>query len=246
MNVLCVIPARGNSKRIPGKNIRPLLGKPLIAYTIEAALKDKICNKVVVSTDNADIAAVAEKYGVQVIKRPAELSLDTSALDDALRHAVRTLEREENYVTDIVVSLYANVPIRKDGEISEAVRKLASNDNFTAVGTAYLVSQRPEWMKKLDPKTGTVTSFSGPTDLYRMQDLPPLYLFDGAIFAIRKNVLMETENKKTAYAYLGDRVSLLVHEEKYTVEIDDESQFELAEYYLRKLEKVRPKAKEKR
>src|SRR4030042_1311706 len=202
MNVLCVIPARGSSKRVPGKNIKLLLGKPLIAYTIEAALREKICNKVVVSTDNADIAAVAEKYGVQVVRRPAELSQDTSAIDDALRHTVRTLEQQENYKTDIVVMLYANVPIRKDGEISEAVNKLIGGDDFTAGGTHNPVSQRPEWMKKVEPETGTVSSFLGPTDVYRMQDLPPLYLFDGAIFAIRKEVLMETENQRGAYAYL--------------------------------------------
>jgi CMP-N,N'-diacetyllegionaminic acid synthase len=246
MNVFCVIPARGNSKRVPNKNIKPLLGKPLISYTIEAALKDKICNKVVVSTDDSAITAVAEKYGVKVVKRPAELSTDTSAIDDALRHAVRTLEREENYSADIVVMMYANVPIRKDGEISEVVNKLINNKDFTAVVTAYSVSQRPEWMKTLDPKTGIVSSFMGTTGLYRMQDLPPLYLYDGAIFAVRKSVLMQTEGNRNAYAYLGDKVSIVVHEGEYTVEIDKEDQFELAEYYLREREKVRPDAKEKR
>jgi CMP-N-acetylneuraminic acid synthetase len=234
INVLCVIPARGGSKRVPDKNIRKLLGKPLIAYTIEKALASKLSDKVVVSTDDPKIAGVAKEYGADVIMRPADLASDSSPIDDALRHAVRFFEREEGFLADIVVLLQANVPVRKEGEIDEIIDKLIKTENATAVVTGYTVDQRPEWMKVLDVTTGMIKPFMKPTDLYRKQDLPELYLIDGAIIAARTKAIMEAEGIKTIYAYLGQRVYLVVHETKYSVEIDNEEDFEIAEYYLTK------------
>lgn len=234
MNVLCVVAGRGNSKRVPNKNIRMLLGKPLIAYTIEKALESKLSSKVVVSTDNSEIAAIAKNYGVKVIKRPDDLASDTSAIDDALRHAVKHIEEKDGFITDIAVLLQANVPIRKDGEIDEVVSKLISNDKITAVATAYAVDQRPEWMKRIDSKTGLAKPFMEPTDLYRKQVLPEFYLFDGAILAVRTQVLMETEGIKKSHAFLGNGIYMIVHENKYATEIDREEDFERAEFYLNK------------
>ena len=231
MNVLCVIPARGGSQRVPQKNVRHLCGKPLVAYTIEMALKSR-CNAVTVSTDNAEIGAVAERYGAAVIRRPAELARDTSPIDDALRHALRTEESITGQAVDIVVALQANVPIRKEGEIDEAVEKLLSRSDYTAVATAYMVNQRPEWMKVLDPESGLIRPFMASSQAYRMQDLPPLYLLDGAVIVVKKATLLATAGVMTAHAYLGDCVALLVHDERYAVEIDHEHDFQAAEYYL--------------
>ena len=233
MNVLCVITGRGKSERMPNKNIRILLGKPLIAYTIEKALKSKLCSRVAVSTDDAKIASVAREYGIDdVIMRPAKLALDTSPIDDALRHAVRFFECKKKFVADIVVLLQANVPVRKDGEIDEVIRKLMKKNDATAVATAYIVNQHPEWMKIIDPKTGRIAPFMGVTDLYRKQDLRELYLLDGAVIAVKTQVLMDTEGISKAHGYLGDKVDIIVQEAKYSVEIDEENDFELAKYYL--------------
>lgn len=234
MNILCVLAARGNSKRVPNKNIRMLLGKPLMAYTLEKALESQLCSKVVVSTDNSEIVAIAKNYGVRVIKRPDDLALDTSAIDDALRHAVRHVEKKDGFIADIAVLLQANVPVRKDREIDEVVSRLISNDKITAVATAYAIDQRPEWMKLIDSKTGLAKPFMEPTNLYRQQDLPELYLFDGAIIAVRTKVLMKTEGIKKSHAFLGKEVYMMVHEKKYTIEIDEEEDFELASFYLDK------------
>lgn len=234
MNVLCVVAGRGNSKRVPNKNIRMLLGKPLIAYTIEKALESKLSSKVVVSTDDFQIAKVAEGCGVEVIIRPDDLALDTSPIDDALRHAVRSVEGKDGFVTDIAVLLQADVPIRKDGEIDEVVSRLINNNELTAVATAYVVEQRPEWMKRIDSKTGLIRPFMEPTNLYRKQDLPELYLLEGAVIAIRKKVLMETEGMMKAHGYMGDKVSIVTHEAKYAIGIEEERDFELAEFYLNK------------
>lgn len=234
MKVLCVIPARGGSKRAPNKNIRRLMGKPLIAYTIEKALASRLCNKVVISTDDSNIAAVSKDCGADVIIRPDDLALDTSPIDAALRHAVRSFQREEGVAADIAVLLQANVPLRKDGEIDEVISRLIENGDRTAAATGYAVEQRPEWMKTIDIRTGIIKPFMEPSNSYRKQDLPELYLLDGAIIAVTTRTLMETEGVTKVHGYLGDRVYLVVHDSKYAIEIDEERDFETAEYYLRK------------
>jgi len=234
MRVLCVIPARGGSKRMPDKNIRILCNKPLIAYSIESALESKLCNKVIVSTDDPKIASISKKYGADVVVRPDSLAADTSPLDGALRHAVKFFEKEEAFSTDIVVLLQANVPVRKKGEIDKVLNNLIKTNNATAVATVYAIDQRPEWMKTIDAKTGEIKSLMEPKNLYRKQDLPELYLLDGAIIAIRTQTLMETEGVKKVHGYLGDRIYPFIHDVKYSIEIDEEKDFEIAEYYLRK------------
>ncbi|MBU1121672.1 MAG: acylneuraminate cytidylyltransferase family protein [Candidatus Omnitrophota bacterium] len=233
MNIVCVIPARGGSKRVLDKNLMSLLDKPLIAYTIEAALTSELCDRVIVSTDDSNISAAGEKYGAEIIIRPPDLALDHSPIEDALRHVVRHLEKEENYITDIVVLLQANVPVRKDGEIDSVIRELINHEDGTAVATAYLIDQRPEWMKVIDSETGMIKPFMVATNLYRKQDLPKLYLFDGAVAAVKKEILMETEGKKSVHAFFGEKVRVVIHDEKYAIEIDEKKDYELAEYYLR-------------
>ncbi|HOY09686.1 MAG TPA: acylneuraminate cytidylyltransferase family protein [Candidatus Omnitrophota bacterium] len=233
MNVLCVIPARGGSRRAPMKHVRDLCGKPLIAYTVEMALKSRLCNKVVVSTDNDEIGAVAGRYGAEVIMRPAELARDTSPFDDALRHALQAEEEAGGKTFDIVVALQANVPIRKDGEIDEAVQKLVSREDGTAVATAYAIDQRPEWMKILDPESGLIRPFIPSAHAFRMQDLPTLYLLDGAVIVLRRGPLLAAAGVLKVHAYMGDRVALLVHDERYATEIDHEQDFLKAEFYMK-------------
>jgi CMP-N,N'-diacetyllegionaminic acid synthase len=237
MNVLTVIPARGSSKRVPNKNIRPVAGKPLIAYTIEEALKSKLSNKVVVSTDDPRIASLSERYGAETVTRPPELSLDTSPIDDALRHAVRFYENKKHFAADIVVLLQANVPLRKHGEIDAVIKKIRELGDATAVVTCYAVDQRPEWMKTVDPKTGLLEPFMGTTDLYRKQELPGLYLLDGAVLSIKTKTLMVTEGVRRAHGYLGDKIYMVLHDAKYSLEIDVEKDFEMAEYFLLKEER---------
>ena len=113
-----IIPARAGSKGVPGKNIKPLLGKPMMAYVIEAALEAETLDRVIVSTDGEEIADVAREYGAEVIMRPSELAGDSSPMEDSLRHAVRKMD---TYPL-LTVLLQANVPIRKPGAIDEVHR----------------------------------------------------------------------------------------------------------------------------
>jgi len=117
--ILAIIPARGGSKRLPGKNLIELLGKPLIWYTIEAAKNSKYIDKVVVSTDNLKIAEISKKYGVEVIKRPKFLATDKSKSSDVVLHALEVLKK--NYVPDIFVLLQPTSPLRTAEDIDKSI-----------------------------------------------------------------------------------------------------------------------------
>lgn len=235
MRIVCVIPARGGSLRVPGKNIYPLCGKPVISYAIDAARHSGILDRVIVSTDDADISAVAKAHGADVIKRPSKLATADAAIDDALRHVVSVLRESENFEPDIVVLLQANNPVRKEGEIDLVVKKLIASPEISAVATAYQVTQRPEWAKVVKDKGLMLAApYMDAGTKYRMQDLPTLYLLDGSVIALRSAVLEQTTGDRRVHAYMGSNVMLHMHDRKYATEIDEYDDIELAEYYLMK------------
>lgn len=123
MSILTVITARGGSKGIPLKNIAPLCGKPLLEYTIESALNAKLKGKIVVSTDDEEIAAVAEKYNLQVIKRPAEISGDTASSESALLHALDFMATKAGFYPDSILTLQPTSPLRKAETINKFISK---------------------------------------------------------------------------------------------------------------------------
>ena len=124
MQVLAIIPARGGSKGIPRKNIRILAGKPLIAYTIEHARQTPSVKRIVVSTDDPEIAAVSEQYGAEVVWRPAEISGDTATSESALLHVLNYLKDAEDYEPDLIAFLQATSPLRHPDDIQNAINKL--------------------------------------------------------------------------------------------------------------------------
>jgi len=232
VKILGIIPARGGSKSLLKKNIKPLFDKPVIAYTIEAAKESRLIDRLVVSTEDDEIASVAQELDTEVIKRPMQLAQDTSLIEDALRYTVTYLEKEKNYSAKIVVFMHANVPVRKKGVIDEMISMVLESEKDSAV-TVYEITQRPEWMKieqneKLKP-------YLPPTDKCRRQDLPELYLIDGAVAVMRKEVLMAAANKRTAYAYLGEDIRFKVQEPLYSIEIDDEWDLALAEFAMKRM-----------
>jgi CMP-N-acetylneuraminic acid synthetase len=233
MKTIGVIPARGGSQRLPGKNLLRILGKPVIVYTIEAALEAATLDGVFVSTDDDAIAAVARAAGAEVVARPPELATAEAALDDALRHVLAHVNAQAGQPVDVVVSMQANNPVRRKGEVDEVVGRLRETPWATAVATAYKVSQRPEWAKRVvDSATLEVRPYMDAGTRYRMQDLEDLYLLDGATIAVQAKVLRRSAGDRRVHAYLGDRVRVLVHEPKYAVEIDNALDVERAEFYL--------------
>lgn len=149
--MLAVIPARGGSKGVPHKNIRDLDGKPLIAYTIEAAIKSKVFDKIVVSTDSSEIAEIAQRYGAEVpFIRPKDLSGDFSSSDDVVLHAIDYFKRKGKEF-EYVCKLQPTSPLRNETHIMEAYQLLKdSNSNF--VVSVCECEHSPLWTGTLDEK----------------------------------------------------------------------------------------------
>ena len=124
--VIAIIPARGGSKGIPRKNIKPLLGKPLIAYTIEVAVASKLLDKIVVSTEDAEIAEISQRWGAEVVRRPEELARDDSPSVDAILHVIHWFEERGQYF-DITALLEPTSPLRKADDLDNAIALLIKN-----------------------------------------------------------------------------------------------------------------------
>ena len=237
MKILIIIPARGGSKGLKNKNIKPLLGKPLIAYTIYAACESKLADKIVVSTEDEKIAEVSRNYGIQVIDRPVEYSTDSAPIEWALRHAVRYLEQNENQFADIIVWIQANVPIRKKGQIDNVIRKLIDTKADSVI-TVTEVTKRPEYMKKI-VNGDKIIHLARPKETRRQEYKDKLYVADGAVLAMRREVLMKTEGLTGAHVYLGDDIRGIIEEPKYAIEIDEPFDFDVVEGLLLVEEKRR-------
>lgn len=190
LRTVVVIPARGGSKGIPHKNIVDLAGKPLIAYTIQAALKSKNSQRVIVSTDDVKIAEVAKSYGAEVpFLRPAELAKDDTPSLLVIQHAVKYVEENEGHKVDVIVILQPTSPLRSEKYIDEAIEILLRTGADSVV-TVCEVKHHPFW--SFTAKGDRLYPFSkkGIT-ISKRQDLPEIYAVNGAVYAVRRNVLFE-------------------------------------------------------
>ena len=190
--ILAIIPARGGSKGVPRKNIKLMNGYPMIYYTINAALNSELINRVIVSTDDEEIAQVAKKYEAEVpFRRPDELANDMASSLSVLKHTVRWLNDNENYVPDVVVFLLTTYPLRKSKHIDMAIKKLIET-NAKSVCTVYETDKHPYWMSELE---GDKSFFfkDEKTRISRRQDLPKYYMLGGGIFVYYTNNLMKLE-----------------------------------------------------
>lgn len=230
MNIVIIIPARGGSKGLRDKNIKPLLGKPLLYYTIDAARESKLADRIIISTEDKNISKVSREYGIEVVNRPIEYSTDDAPIELALRHVIKYLERNENYFADVVVLLQANVPIRKKGQIDNVIRKLIDT-KVDSVVTVVEITKRPEFMKKIT-KGDKIIHLTKTKKITRQEYKDKLYVLDGAVLAIKRDVLMKTENLTGAHVYLGEDISCIIQKPKYAIEIDEQFDFDVAEGLL--------------
>ncbi len=194
--VLAVIIGRAGSKGVPGKNAKPLCGRPMICHTIDHALAATTVGRVVVSTDGDAIADAARAMGVEVVRRPARLADDTATVDSAVRHAVEALGSPARHV----VVLYANVPIRPAGLIDRAVRLLRESGADSVQSYERPGKYHPYWMVRLGER-GEVSAWQ-PNAVYRRQDLPPAYMPDGGVIAVTRDSLF-TVVEGEPHAFLG-------------------------------------------
>lgn len=214
---LAIIPARGGSKRLPRKNILELEGKPLIAWTIEAAIQSNIIDKIIVTSDDDEILNISKKYGSEIIKRPEYLSNDTANSFDAIKH---TIENTEEY--GYIVLLQPTSPLRTKKHIIEAI-KLLEDKNADAVVSVCEMDHSPLWSNTL-PKNLSMTSFIRDEVLNkRSQDLERYYRLNGAIYICKTDKLLEEKS-----FFLKDNIFAYQMSRKSSIDIDEEIDFEFA------------------
>lgn len=195
--VIAIIPARGGSKALPRKNIRLLAGKPLIAWTIEQAKKSKNIDKMIVSTDDEEIAEISKQYGAEVpFMRPKELATDNSPTIDAIMHALDWFESRGNYF-DILVLLEPTSPLRKDGDIDNAIKLFLDNlgnaDSLISLGEVQL--ENPYIMKKIEDGYVKPLLYTN-SQHHQRQQLPKAYFPYGVIY-LSKTITLK--KYKTVY-----------------------------------------------
>jgi N,N'-diacetyllegionaminate synthase len=201
--VLAVITARGGSKGIPGKNTIPLAGKPLIAWTIEAALRSRAGLRVIVSTDDEEIARVARERGAEVpFLRPSELAGDASPHIPVLTHAVNWVESHEKYRPDWVLLLQPTSPMRTADDIDAALRLAEEKQADSVIGVA--PAKHPCFLMQLTSDGRLEDYMPRPEGYLPRQRVPPVYAANGAIYLVRRDVLLEKETLYTdrTFAYL--------------------------------------------
>lgn len=197
---LAVIPARAGSKGLPGKNIRPLLGKPLLAWSVEAALAAKGVDRVVVSTDGAEIAAVARAFGAEVLDRPARLATDEATTIATLGHVA-----EHFPGADPLVVLQPTSPLRDPGLIDECLAAFHDGD-WDDLATGYMCTHRP----------------FGEHNNARRQDHPGFFHDDGNVYVLKRRLVAEGR-------WFGERIRRHLIARHQNFEIDDEIDFMLLE-----------------
>ena len=229
--VLAVIPARGGSKGIPRKNIRNFAGHPLIAFSIEAGLLARSVTRVIVTTDDEEIAAVARQYGAETpFLRPAELAQDNTLDLPVFQHALSWLAAHEDYHPDVVVQLRPTSPIRPPALVDEAVGLLLDHPEADSVRGVVPAGQNPHKMWRIDPVTGqmhgllAVEGIAEPYNAPR-QVLPPVYWQTGHIDAIRPRVFSQGSMS-------GKVILPVMVDPAYTVDIDTPKDWARSEWLV--------------
>ena len=221
---LAIIPARGGSKRLPKKNILDLLGKPLIAWSIEAGLKSKYIDKVIVSSDDEKILKVAKEYGANTIKRPEYLANDMATTFDTLKH---TVDNIENY--DYIILLQPTSPLRNEVHIDESIELLDSK-NADAIISVCKMEHSPQWSNSLPDDDNMGDFIADEIKNIRSQDLEPFYRLNGAIYICEIGRFLKEESlfiKDKIFAYKMDKYN--------SVDIDEEIDFKIAQFFAKEM-----------
>jgi CMP-N,N'-diacetyllegionaminic acid synthase len=229
---LGIIPARGGSKGLPRKNVLPLLGKPLIAYTIEAALHANSLGRVVVSTDDPETAEIAGNSGADVpFLRPSELAQDNTPTLDVVRHVLANLKTSQSYEPEIVVVLQPTSPLRRPADIDRAVAKLQSTEADSVVSLC-TVDHNPHWMMRLQGDR-VLPFIEDGREYVRRQDLPAIYRMNGAIYVTRTDLIV---NQKRL---LGEDTRGYVMDQESSIDIDTALDMEIAALLLQRRQNER-------
>ncbi|MFG0248392.1 MAG: cytidylyltransferase domain-containing protein [Phycisphaeraceae bacterium JB051] len=221
MTTIAVIIGRAGSKGLKHKNMRELGGKPLTAWTVEHAMQSKRPQAVILSSDGEAILDVGRSYGVHCYKRPDELSGDLVTVDAAVRHGVGAWEAESGKQASVIAILYANVALRPDDLTDRAIDKLIDT-GCDSVQTVYNVGKtHPLWMRKLTGDHEDVIEPYIPNEIYRRQDLPPVFMLNSGVLVVRRECLFDVDEAHP-HNFLGTDRRGIVTQENDIVDIDDE------------------------
>ncbi len=227
--ILGVTLARGGSKSVPHKNVRPLLGHPLIAYTIAEARRSRLLTRYVVSSDDDEIRRIAIEYGAEApFRRPAELSTDTATALAADQHTVAWVEKEEGKQYDYVVELMCTNPIKTAADIDAALEKLIETDADSVISVTLLEDHHPIRIKKI--VDDRIVDFCLPEipETHRQLLKPDAYIRNGAIYAVKRDILMNGSR------YGTDNSRPYIMSAERSVNVDSEIDLLVAEALLKK------------
>lgn len=227
--MIAIVPARGGSKGLPGKNTKEIFGKPLIAHTIVQALKAKQISEIILSTDSKEIAEIAVKYGAKnPFFRPTELATDNAKAIDNYIYTVNKLNTEFNYHISEFIVLQPTSPLRRAEDIDNAIELFYSNNANSVISITEL--EHPlQWAKKINEKNQISEYFHH--DLspnLNRQELPVAYRPNGAIFIFKFDLLTEK------YSYYSEKSFGFIMPQETSVDIDTLLDFEFAEFLMRK------------
>jgi N-acylneuraminate cytidylyltransferase len=222
--ILAIIPARGGSKGVPRKNIKNLAGIPLIAHSILHARNAPSVNRIVVSTDDKEIAEISRHWGAEAIMRPPEISGDTASSESALLHVLKSLKESENYEPELVVFLQATSAIRGESDIENAIRKLKT-ENADSLLT---VSPMHGFLWRDDSKSLSSISYDY-KNRPRRQDAPKDLIENGSFYIFKPEVLLKEGNRLSG--------KIIYYEQGFfeSFQIDEPQDFELVESLLSKI-----------
>jgi CMP-N-acetylneuraminic acid synthetase len=229
-NIISIIPARGGSKGIPKKNIIEVEGKPLIAYSIEAAKNSALIDRIIVSTDSKEIAEVSKKYGAEVpFIRPSELAQDHTPTYPVIKHAVEWLQEKENYKPELIVILEPTFPLRTSEEIDKAIKLIRSDDKADSLRGVIEPFQNPYKMWKLkDNYLEPLIKEGERTYEKPRQTLNKVYWQNGHIYISKYETIMEKGNIH------GEKILPYILNEDKFIDVDTEEDLKLLTNYLKK------------
>ena len=223
IEVLGIIPARGGSKAIPRKNLVPLLGRPLIVYTCDAALRSKLLSRVIVSTDDEEIASVTRAAGIEApFLRPSALAEDSTPMIAVVEHALTALAP---YHPHVIVLLQPTSPLRTSEHIDGAIRLLTESDADTVV-TVVEVPHQFNPVSVMRMKDGLLTPYTEGPQILRRQDKPRIYARNGPAVLVARRSVVERGG------LYGERIRALEMSKMDSIDIDDAEDLVLAELWL--------------
>jgi len=219
---ICFIGARGGSKGVPRKNIRKLGKKPLIAYTIESALKSNLFEHVIVSTEDTEIANISKKFGAEVIKRPNNLALDKSLTEPVMFHVLKYLKQNDNYIPDVVILLQNTSPFRIKKHIDDAFALFFKN-NYDSVLSGFLSSEFI-WINK--NKQSIPINYELNKRPQR-QNIKHAYVENGAIYITKYKKIMHSKCR------ISGKIGMFLMPQNNSIEIDEQNDLRLARKMLK-------------